>query len=178
MSRANLLFGLALATMLAGGCSSDPSSGYTMKSPYRENVRTVAVPIWTVGRDVYRRDQEFRLTEAIQKRIVQNTPYKITSRAKADTILEGHIVEIRQQVTSYDPNRGTPRELLVRFTVSFAWRDLRTGAELVRRDNMMVTGNYIPHSPFDEDFYQGSAGVMDQMARQIVEQMESEWGQD
>ena len=147
-----------------------------MQSPYREGVTTIAVPLWNRGKDVYRRDVEIRLTEALQKRIAANTPYSITSRSHADTLLEGTIDRIDQTVLSFNPDNSAPREQEIRLTVSFTWTDLRTGKVLVRRAGYSVTATYIPPPGFNEDFFLGSEAVLDKLARQIVDQMEKPWG--
>lgn len=164
--------------MLPGGCASDATEGYTTKSPYRCNVQTVAVPIWQRGKDVYRRDIEFDLTEAIVKRIEADTPYKVVSREKADTELTGTIERIEQQVTSYDPNTGVPRELLVTMTVAFTWKDLRLSADkvvLAESKKFEVMGSYIRETPVGQEFFQGEQDVVNRLAKRIVEQMESDW---
>lgn len=162
---------------LLEGCG-DGSSGYTMQPPYRSDIKTVAVPIWVRGKDVYRRELEFRLTESIVKQIELCTPYKVTCREKADTLLEGTIDLVSQRVTSFDPNTGQPREKEILMTVSFTWTDLRTGEVLAKRTKYVITSNYIPPLPFNEDFFEGSEDAINRLARRVVEQMEEDWGND
>jgi hypothetical protein len=38
-----------------------------------------------------------------------------------------------------------------------------------------VADSYITLEPFSEDFFQGSQGVIDRMAKRIVESLEAEW---
>ena len=168
---------LLLLAMLASGCG-DGSSGYTMREPYRSDVKTVCVPIWVRGKDVYRRELEFRLTEAVVKQIELSTPYKVTSRAKADTLLEGTIENVSQRVLSINPDTGQPREKEVTLIVSFTWTDLRTGSVLAKRSRYGVSSTYIPPDPFNEDFFQGSEDAMNRLAQRIVEQMEENWGKE
>lgn len=87
---------LVLAVVIAG-CNVDPTKGYTLSDQYRKGIRTVAVNVFTRGTNVYRRDIEMRLTEAIVKHIELNTPYKVTSKARADTQLTGTIERISQR---------------------------------------------------------------------------------
>ena len=72
-----LLIFLTALSAVSAGC------GYTMKDQYHAGVNTVFVPVWTRGKDVYRRELEMRLTEAIQKRIEQDTPYKVVAKTRA-----------------------------------------------------------------------------------------------
>jgi hypothetical protein len=166
---------LALGLALAAGCSNDPASGYSLNSLYRQDVKTVAVPIVDRGPEVYRRELEFRLTEALVKRIEGDTPYKVVDRGRADTELTATILQVEQQVLSRNPDTSLPRELSMTIVVSFAWKDLRTGDVHRHNGNFPVTGTYIPHEPLGEDFFQGSEDVINKLARRIVEQMESEW---
>jgi hypothetical protein len=165
---------LLLAAALAG-CAGDGMTGYTARNQYRGGIRTIAVPIWTRGKDVYRRDVELRLTKALIARIEQDTPYKTTVRERADTLLTGTIDQISQQTLSFNPDTGQPRELQVVFTVSFTWEDLRTGKEIVSRKDFQVADVYLPGAPFEEDFFRGSESLMDELARRIVETLEDQW---
>ena len=167
--------GLLLAAILVGMIGCEPF-GYTARNQYRKNIRTIAVPIWDRGKDVYRRDVEIRLTKALAKRIELDTPYEITDRQKADTLLTGTIDRIEQATTSFNPDTGTPRELAVTFYVSFQWEDLRSGTVLVKETNFPVSDVYLPPEPFNEDFFLGSEALMERLARRIVETMEADWG--
>jgi hypothetical protein len=174
-----LLAPLAAAVLLAAGCSDDPAAGYSLKSQYRSDVRTVAVPIFQRHRDIYRRDIEFELTEAIVKRIELDTPYKVVSRGQADTELTGTIERIDQHIASFDPDTGRPRELLLTITVSYAWKDLRAGRaanpQIAGNPRLKVTGYYVTHEPVGEDFFVGEQDVINRLARRIVESMEAPW---
>ena len=165
----------ALALAHLAGCSNDPHSGYTFQSPYSSAVRTVAVPMWNRGRMVYTRNLEMRLTEAIVKNIELLTPYKVTDASRADTRLSGAIDLIEQQITSFNTDTGLPREKMITLTVSFVWKDLRTGKELVKRTNFRETGVFLPSPPLDEDLFQGTEDTIDRLARRIVEELETEW---
>ncbi|HUU59355.1 MAG TPA: LptE family protein [Phycisphaerae bacterium] len=161
---------------ILGACSNDPKAGYTLQRPHEKGIRSVAVPIWTRGADVYRRELEFRVTEALQKRIEQDTDYKVLPRDRADTELTGTIDRISQRPLSFDPDIARPREMEITMILSFTWTDLRTGKVLRRRSNFRVAGTYLPPSPpFGEDFFLGSEDVVNNVARRIVEQMEQDW---
>jgi hypothetical protein len=164
-----LLLGMLV---LSAGCSNDPTEGYSVAPLYRGGIRSVSVPIWTVGKDVYRRELEFRLTEAIQKQIALDTPYKVTSRARADTEITGTIDLIIQQPLSINPDTGVPREMSVTMVVSFKWTDLRDGKVILERSNFRVSATYLPSEPFSEDFFWGSEDLINRLAARVVEQME------
>jgi len=170
-----LLVGLGILTAAMPACNSDPTKGYTTQSQYRRGISSVAVPIWTRGKGVYRRGLEFRLTEALQKRIAFDTDYTVTVKQRADTELTGTIEQIVQRVLSFNPDTGLAREMEMTITVSFTWTDLRSGKVLLERSNFRVAGTYIPPAPLGEDFFQGSEDVVNELARRIVEQMEADW---
>jgi len=163
------------AAASTGGCNVDPTKGYTLISLYPKDVRTVHVPIWVRGKDVYDRELEFQLTEALTKRIQAETQYRLAPRSQADTILTGTIEGISQQVLSFNPDTGRPNELEVTMVVSFVWKDLRSGQVRKERTNFRAVGTYIPPEPFAEEFFQGSQEVINRMAERIVEQMEADW---
>jgi hypothetical protein len=168
-TRRTLWMAAGLLATVAGGC------GYTTESLWPENVDSVAVPAWQRGRDIYRRGVEMRITEAVVKHIETKTPYKVLERGDADTELSGTVERIVQTVMSYNPDTGRPREIEMTVYASFTWKDLRTGRILLRRQNYPVSGTYITHEPFGRDFFQGSEGVIDDLARRVVEQMQHGW---
>ena len=169
-----------LAFLLCGvvcGCTADPGKGYTFASPHRKGIKSIFIPMWTRGKNVYRRELEIRLTEAVIKRIQLDTPIKVTTKNRADTMLTGTLEGISQRPMSIDPNTGRTREQEVILTVSFRWSDLRTGELLLDKERKMIRapGVYIPPAPFGEDFFQGSEEAINKAARRIVETLESDW---
>lgn len=167
---------VSLMVLAAGAIVSLTGCGaYTTKNHYRPGIKTVAVPIWTRGKDVYRRDLEIELTEALVKQIEQDTPYKVTSEARADTKLTGRIVRIHQRVLSKSRETGWAIEVEATFVMAFTWTDLRTGEELEKRTNFRVAGTYLTTPPFREEFFQGSQAIINKAARRIVESMEAPW---
>ena len=165
------------AAVVFTGCGNpDPTKGYTTISQYRPDIKTIAVPIFRRGTYEYRRDIEFRLTEALVKQIEAQTPYKVVSKGNADTELTGTIQSIDQQVLNFDPGTGRAREIQLRVTVDFTWKDLRgEGKVLVNRKNFRVAAEYIPPRPFNEDFFLGSEDAFNKMARRLVEQLAQPW---
>ena len=160
-----LLTAAALALALAG-------CGYSAEPLHPTDVQTVSVPMVVRGQPVYRRDLEFQLTEALVKRIEQNTPYKVTKAERADTELAVTIDVVHQQVLSFNPDTSRPRELDVTLAISLVWMDLRTGEPRLVRSNLRATGNYVPADPLNETFFPGSRGAVNDAALRIVEQME------
>jgi len=170
--------GLALCAMIAGGmpgCGSDPRQGYRVGNLYRPGIESVAVPVFTRGKDVYRRGVEIRLTEAVVKHLQTHSPYQVTTRGRADTVLTGTIEQISQRVLNSDTDTGRTRELEMIIVASIRWKDLRTGKILLEQKNLRAAGSYIPPAPLSEDFFQGSQDALNRLARRIVEKMEADW---
>lgn len=157
--------------VLAGVVSVLTGCGYSTERPFRQDVRTVHVPIFQ-SRE-FRRGLEFQLTEALQKRIQLDTPYRLASKRKADTELIGEVIEVRQTTFGSDFVTGLPRETGATIIVAFRWKDLRTGEILVERPRFTQTAEYI--RPIGEDFFLGSERFIDRLAEAIVEQMEEPW---
>ena len=164
------------AAAVCTGCSNpDPTKGFTTIDQYRPGIKTIAVPIFRRGTYEYRRDIEFRLTEALVKQIEAQTRYKVVRKGKADTELTGTIQSIDQHVLSFAPGTGRAREIQLRVIVDFTWKNLDTGEVLVERKNFRVAADYIPPRPFNEDFFQGSEDAFNKMARRIVGQLAQPW---
>jgi hypothetical protein len=151
------------------GCSS--SGGYHWGSLYPENISTVAVPIFT-SKD-YHRGVEFEVTQALVTKIEEFTPYKVTGRDSADTILEGEIVAIQPVTVTLDPNTATPDEQQYSIVVNFTWKDLRSGKILVSKQNFEQTSTY--YGILGEDQNVASQSAAEKLALGIVHEMQSAW---
>ena len=165
---------VAAILALAAGCHADPTQSYTLASQYPSDVRTVSVKMFTRGPNIYRRELEIRLTEAVVKAIEFYTPYKVVLDETADTELTGTLTGTGQQTMSMVTSVGNPREKEIVLSASICWQDLRNG-EVRRKASVRAAGSYIPPAPFREDFFQGTENAIDNLARRIVEEMEAEW---
>jgi hypothetical protein len=165
---------LALSGLvLAGGCgyTADRQAVIQTTNSKNEQIRTVALDIFQTRE--FRRGLELQLTEALAKRIEAETPFKLAKKDRADTLLTGEILEVRQSTIGRDFRTVTPRETAASIIVSVQWKDLRTGEVLMDRPRFVQTVDYV--RPLGEDFYHGSQQAMDRLAERIVEQMESDW---
>ena len=106
---------------------------YQWRSLYREDVRTVSVPIFK-NKTLYR-GIEFSLSKALVNTLESNTPYKVAPRERADTILEGEVEDVRLHTVSNESRAAIPQEQLYVVRVNFVWKDLRTGRILCQREN-------------------------------------------
>jgi hypothetical protein len=169
---ATTLLVLACGLMLTGcGYNNGSSGGYHWKSVYREDVQTVAVPVF---KNVdYHRGVELALTKAVVNNIEAHTPYKVTDQKKADTVLEGEIVKIAVHTLSSDSRAAIPQEQLYVITCNFLWKDLRTGRILVQRKNFEQTSQYYP--TLGESQWVGSQQGVEQLAQGIVQELQADW---
>jgi hypothetical protein len=164
--------------LFVGGCGystvggeTQAGSGYQWRSLYREDVKSVAVPIFQ--NKSFRRGVEFGLTQAVITQIEAKSPYKVVPRERADTILEGQIVDIRLQNVSSDSSLAIPQEQLYVVTIDFTWKDLRTGRILTERRNFQQTNTFYP--TLGEGEFVASQVNIEKLALGIVQEMQADW---
>ncbi|HWB53879.1 MAG TPA: LptE family protein [Tepidisphaeraceae bacterium] len=154
-----------------GKYTTEPNSGYKWQSLYRQDVQTVAVPIFQ--NKSYSRGLEFQLTQAVIQQIESRTPYKVVDRSVADTILEGEITSVRTTPSSYSPQTVTPQEQLMTITVNFTWKEIRTGRILCTRKAFSQSVAYYPL--LTENSEVGGSDAVDRLALGIVRELEADW---
>jgi hypothetical protein len=159
-----------LAVLIVGGCNSHDDR-YHWSTTYRPEVHTVAVPIFA-SKD-YARGVEFTLSKALVNQIEAQTPYKVVPRERADSILEGEIIEVRVNTLSEDRLSAIPQEQLLAITVNFTWKDLRSGRILVARRGWEQTATFYP--TLGEGRFTGTQAAAEKLALAIVHELESDW---
>jgi hypothetical protein len=163
---------ILLVLLLAGcGVHSGDDGGLHWGSTYRQDIHSVAVPIFTT-KD-FHRGVEFELTNSLVRKIEEFTPYKVEPRERADTILEGEIVSITTTTLQFDPYTATPQEEQYSIIVNFTWKDLHTGKILMTRQGFQQTTSYFP--TLGEGQFVGSENSVDRLALGIVHEMEGAW---
>jgi outer membrane lipopolysaccharide assembly protein LptE/RlpB len=170
---------LVLAPALLGGCgyqtngsfNPDANRGYEWKSLYREDIQTVAVPIFATRS--FQRGAENDLTKAVIAQLELRSPYKVVPRDRAQTILEGEIEAIDVNTVSQDAQTLLPLEQELSMTVNFTWKDIRTGRIIVERRSFKQTAIY--YSKFGEGRTQGTLSATEKLATAIVQQLEADW---
>ncbi len=171
-------FGFFMAILLfLSGCEGYQQSGagsrggYKWSSLYRQDIKTIAVPIFT--NIDFSRGDELALTKAVVMQIEQRTPYKVVDRDKADTIIEGQVTNVKRQTLSSDRQSALPQEQLYGIKVDFTWKDLRTGKILVERRGFEQNAAYYP--TLGESRSQGQLNTAEQLAIAIVQELEADW---
>lgn len=173
MSRRRLAVCAAVAAVGLAGCSADPTRGYSFSSTYDAQVRSISVPIFT--NDTFATGLEVRLTEAIIKEIRQETPWRVVSSSAAATTLTGSIDEVELERLTRQRETGLTQEQALRVTVSFDWVDNRTGQTRVSRQRFMAVSSFVPHHGVGEPLEIAEYGVVDELARDIVGELRSDW---
>jgi hypothetical protein len=157
-----VLLAVAASAFALQGC------GYSTKPLYSRAYRTIAVPIF--GNKTFRREWEFRLTEALAKNIEARTPYRLVSQDRADTVLSGEIVEIAQDVLTRRYGTLLPRESQLTVAVNFVWKD-RNGRLLVERRSFNRASTEIPQ--IGERVEDAEQLAIERLASAIVDQMQT-----
>lgn len=170
MNTTRIIIVLAALAVLAG-CGYQGGTGYSQSSLFRQDVRTVAVPIFTSKS--FTRGVEFQLSKAIVEQIESTTPYKVVPADRADTLLEGHVVDIGLSTVSSDNRAAIPQEQLYKVVVNFTWKDLRSGKILVERRNFEQTSTFYP--TLGEGRFVGSQQSTESLARGIVQELQADW---
>jgi hypothetical protein len=173
---------LVAAALALPGCT-DPGSigrqtpvvevaGYTNRPLFRDDIRTVAVPIFKTGRTLFRRGLEMQLTEAVIKQIESRTPYKVVPRDRADTVLDGEVLAFTERVLTETP-RNEPREVQVTVTVRMLWRDLRSGEVLREARRLSENATFVVD--VGETEAQATLDSFDDLVERIVELLETDF---
>lgn len=175
MTRGLSIAGLAGALLggLAGGCSSDPTRGYSFASTRNEQVRTVAVPIF--DNVTFHHGVEADLTDAIIKEIQRTTRWVVVPADKAQTTLTGTITSADLRQLSTSSGTGLVQEVGFELTADFDWRDARTGAFLVRRRGVRALESFVASRPSNERIDVGRHASAQELARVIVAEMRASW---
>lgn len=155
---------------ISGSPETEP--GFQWHTLYRDDVKTVAVPIF--ANRTYYQGVEFRLTKAIVTQLESQSPYKVVPRERADTILEGEITRVNLRTVSRDFASAVPQEQLYLIMLSFRWRDLRTGKILVERRDFEQTAPYYP--TLGEDVFVGEQLNIERLALAVVQELQADWG--
>lgn len=164
--RLAMLLLTATAALIIGGC------GYRSRSLYPTDIKNISVPIFANG--TYRRNWEFRLTEAVDKDIEEETPYKVTSGRHADSVLTGKIVSIQENILTSRFTTNLPQESEITVVVDFTWKDLRSGRVLVERKSFARASTEVLQ--LNQRVFDAEQQAVERVARGIVGQLQRPWG--
>lgn len=159
--------------LLSVGCEQvDPSRGYTNRSLYRTDVKTVFVEMF--ASESFRRGVEYELTHALGVQMELHSPYKVVSdRRQADTILYGSINRITERRLTRQRELDRPLASEVVLVATFSWKDLRSAEMLIQDQKVKVSGDYVAFLGAGRD--SAAREAANEMAVRIVEAMEEDW---
>jgi hypothetical protein len=154
--------------LCCGGCMK----GYSQNWLHPEDVNTVYLEMFD-NRSFWR-GVEYKLTDALGKRIESQSPYKIVSdRDKADTIIGGQLQSVGQSVLAMEREKGRALEKEVILRAVVQWKDLRTGEILLNNKQIVASFSYSDY--LNQDFDYGSSAAANKLADRIVEAMQRDW---
>jgi hypothetical protein len=170
-----------------GGCSGfvrnptenakDPGFfGWHFHAPFdTSEVKTVAIFFKS---NVFRRDLEKQLTEAVIKEINLRSPYRVVaSHEQADSLLTGTIYSDQKNLIVEAPT-NLPRELNASIMVQTKWTH-NPPTDIESRQiptTISETINFVPE--VGETTLSGYNHVIQSIAKQIVDMMEQPWYND
>ena len=165
---------LASAALLAAACDTTPTAGgYEMRSRFPAQYRTVAVTLFR--NETQDRPLNGQLTEALIKEVQAMTPYHLSSDARADTLLRGTVRRRNLQELSKSRSTGLSEEMLYEVTVDWEWIDQRTGKVIVARNGFSASALFVPSRPASEPTEIGRFAVVQNLATDIVANMQGNW---
>lgn len=164
------LAGLTIASCISFcGCSL---SDYSNESLFPQEIESVYVKMF--DNRSFRRGIEYELTDALAKRIEAQAGYKIvSSMERADSVISGYIVDVTESTISTERETGRAMEKEVQLEAVVDWKNLKTGELLI--DNKTVTASATFSEWQRQSFQYASALAANNMARSIVELMETDW---
>jgi hypothetical protein len=146
--------------------------GYKAGTLFPREVNSVYVEMF--DNLTFRRGAEYKLTDALAKRIEAETPYKIISdRDRADTLVSGRITWLGEALLTMERERGLPLEKEFEAVAVVSWKNLKTGELLI--DSRSVSGSASFSDYQNQDLDYASSLAVNNLAVKIVELMEQKW---
>jgi hypothetical protein len=154
------------------GCGETDIGGYSNEWLYPEKVSSVYVEMFDTAS--LRRGHEYRLTDAVAKRIEAETPYKIVSnRNRADTVLSGNINEASEAILVREEQTGQPLEKQFEMSAVVSWKNLKTGELLIDSKKASASATFSTFQ--DQGVEYASRLAANRLAERIVEMMQESW---
>ncbi len=146
--------------------------GYSAQPLFNDEVTSVYVEMF--DNKGFERGVEYKVTDALAKRIEAETPYKIvSSRDRADTVISGYIAPAGKGILSMERETGRPMEKQLVLTAVVNWKNLKTGEMLLEEKQASASASYSHWQSQGIEY--GSALAANKLAERIVELMEMPW---
>jgi hypothetical protein len=117
----------------------------------------------------------YQLTEALQKRLQQSSPYAIVGEGTADTVLRGKVMAVNLRQISQSLGTGLTEELGCTVTVDWEWIDMRTGKPIIARNGFASTGTVVASRPQAEPLDLARYQAVQSLADDIVANLQADW---
>lgn len=166
-----LLAGALGFAVVACGCASDPTRGYSFASSYDARVESISVGVFR--NETFHPGLEADLAGALIRRVQRDTTWAVTGSDTAQTTLTGTIRDVQIRRLAQDNEGGITQQAAVRVVADFEWRSNVTGRVLARQINVSVTESFIPAA--GEPLEVGLSAAADELAGVILEAMRSVW---
>ncbi len=172
---ARVISAIALGACVAlASCSSDPARGYSFRSTFPRNVRTVCVPVF--DNQTFFKGIEYDLTDAVIKEIQRSTPMVVVQNSdSAQTTLTGVIRSAELHNLTTSAKTALVQEMSEQVSVDFQWRDSRGGQNLASIKDLRALESFVPQRGVGERIDVAQQQVVQELARKIVSQMRTEW---
>jgi hypothetical protein len=167
-----ILAAAILGSLLHSGC------GYMVGGNFPPEIRTVYVPVFK--NTTNRRGLEYQLTEAVQREIQKQTPFRLAKGPAADTKLVGTI-SLAQKSNVGETANDDPRVLMNNFTVTVSWVDTNTDriftehAVQIPAEVVALAARSVSAPEVGQSRLTAYQDAIDQLARDIVSRMEAPW---
>jgi hypothetical protein len=159
-------------TLFSSGCASDPRAGYSTKSTFPANVRSVQVPIF--GNTTSEPGQEALLTEAVIKEL-QARGFSVLQNTASDSVLTGTLTGLDLRRLSQDPKTGLVQDMSLAATIDFEWRDARTGKVIVARRSFSASDSFAPAARGNEPIEAARYSAFGTLAKDLVNELRTAW---
>jgi len=160
----------AVLSLLAA-CSG--AKGFKAGTLHPTKYRSIAVPIFQ--NSTYDRQVGYQLTEALQKRLQQSSPYAIVGEGTADTVLRGKVTAVNLRQISQSLGTGLTEELGCTVTVDWEWIDMRTGKPIIARNGFASSGTVVASRPQAEPLDLARYQAVQSLADDIVANLQADW---
>jgi hypothetical protein len=136
------------------------------------HIRTVAVPIF--GNQTTEIGIRENLTDAITEALVTDGRLRVVGRESADSIIEGTVVDYKEQAYTYDRSENV-QEYIVRIYVDVSYQDVKNRSIIWEEKRMEGWGTYDVSVDPPEDVDAGRERAIAKLAQDIVNKILAGW---
>jgi len=159
--------------------------GYTTKAMLPSDIKSIHIDIFKNNIDiakevsakdkyrVYRPGLEVDIRDAIVERIFLDGHLKLKSRNRADSILEGEIIEYRKDPLRYQDEDVTEYEISLVCNVSL--KDSKNSEYLLKEENIIGDTTYFTTGSLQESETAAIDSAASDLAREIVNKIIENW---